>query len=157
MRKKITQKTETLEGAHKYKIAIVTSMYHEELNKNMEAACIKALIANGILEKNIQTFSAPGSWEIPMITERIAASKKYDAVATFGVIIKGETYHFDMIANECGRALMDISITYGIPIALEVLAVYNLSQAKKRTSGEYNKGTEAGNALIQSLKTLQSL
>lgn len=157
MRKKINASTKKLANANKHKVAIITSAYHEDLNKNMERACIKTLVAAGIPEKNITVFTAPGSWEIPIIAEHIAASDKYNAIATFGVIIKGETYHFDMIANEVGRALMDISITYGLPVALEVLAVYSVAQAKKRTQGEYNKGTEAANAILQTLETLHHI
>lgn len=157
MRKKITATKKKSATNTQHKIALVVSAYHASLNQSMEHACKETLVAAGVPTKNIVTFVAPGSWEIPIIVEHLAASKKYHAIAALGVIIKGETYHFEMIANEVGRALMDISITYGLPVALEVLAVYSLSQAKKRTEGKYNKGTEAANAILHALETLQKI
>ncbi|HVT62779.1 MAG TPA: 6,7-dimethyl-8-ribityllumazine synthase, partial [Legionellaceae bacterium] len=140
-----------------YKVAFIVSEYHNELTKSMENACRKELIRLGIAKKQIDSFYAPGSWEIPVIAQKVAKTKKYTGIAAFGVILKGDTYHFEMIANEVGKALMQVSLTHDIPIAMEVLAVYTLAQAKKRTSGEHNKGTEAAQALIKAIDTLTSI
>jgi len=155
MRKKL--KAITIQSSKKYKIALIVSRYHQDLNNKMALACKEVLIQAGIPEKNIETLYAPGAWEIPLIAEYAADSEKYDALATFGTLIKGETYHFDMIANECGRVLMEISLLYKIPVALEVLAVYSVTQAKKRVTGEHNKGIEAANAILQTLETIQKI
>lgn len=139
------------------KIAIVRSNYHLDLTKSLESSCKEYLIASGVKEKNIKTFEVPGSWEIPLITKNIASSKKFNGIITFGIIIKGETYHFEILANECSRALMNISLEFNIPIIFEVLATYNLKQAEKRSKGRNNKGAEAARSLLETMKSLSRL
>lgn len=137
------------------KIAIVKSLYYQELTENLEKACRKTLIKKGVLDTNIQTIEVPGSWEIPLIIKKLAQSKKFDGLVAFGIILKGETYHFEAIANEVSRSLMNIGLEFNIPVTFEVLAVYNLNQAKKRSSGEYNKGIEAAKTVLQTIKALK--
>lgn len=120
----------------------------------MRDACVAHLVASGVPRSNIALFDAPGSWEIPLIAQRIAKTKKFDGIATFGVIVKGATYHFDMIANEVGRALMQLSLDYSIPVALEVLAVFSLDHARVRATGEHNRGREAAQALLDTAQVL---
>lgn len=139
------------------KIAIVKALYYENLIGSMEQKCREYLITSGVVESNIKTFEVPGSWEIPLIVKGLAQSEKFDGVAVFGVIVKGETYHFEMIANECSRALMEISLKYNIPITAEVLAVYKLEQAEKRTIGKYNKGIEAADTLLKTIGELKKI
>ncbi|MBI2330114.1 6,7-dimethyl-8-ribityllumazine synthase [Candidatus Daviesbacteria bacterium] len=141
----------------KLKIAIVKSNYYPDLTENLEKACKDYLLANGVKESNISTYTVPGSWEIPLTVKKAASSKKFDGIITFGIILKGETYHFEMIANECARALMDISLEFNIPVTLEVLAVYNLKQAEKRSMGKYNRGIEAARTLLETIKVLSKL
>ncbi|MBI2019219.1 6,7-dimethyl-8-ribityllumazine synthase [Candidatus Daviesbacteria bacterium] len=141
----------------KLKIAIIRSNYHKDLTQSMERACRKHLAASGVSENNITTFEVSGSWEIPLIAKNIAASEKFDGIIAFGIILKGETYHFEMIANECTRALMKISLEFNIPVTLEILAVYNLQQARKRSIGKYNKGIEAASTLLETIKTLSKI
>lgn len=142
----------------KMKIAIVRTDYYLELNENLEKKARETLIMHGVPAGNIATYIAPGSWEIPLIANRIAQSKAYDAIIAFGVIVKGQTYHFDMIANECGRGLMQISLDYGIPIANGMLAVFDLQQAQERASlNEKNKGIEAALAVLKAHTVLQNI
>lgn len=144
--------------AQKLCIAIVRPDYHQTLNTNLEEYCTLTLIENGVPASQIKTFIVPGSWEVPLVTQAIAESKKFDAIVAFGVIVKGETYHFDMIANEVAHSLMQISLDYGIPIALEVLAVYDIKQAEARAGkNEHNKGVEGAAAVLKSLAVLQSI
>ncbi len=141
----------------KLRIAIVRSNYHLDLTKSLEKACKENLIAYGVKKNNIITFQVPGSWEIPLIVKKAALSKNFDGIVALGVIIKGETYHFEILANECARALMDISLEFNIPVAFEILATYNLEQAKKRSTGKYNKGKEAAISLLETIQTLSRL
>lgn len=142
---------------NKLKIAIVRSNYYSQLTKSLEKACKECLISSGIKMENIETFEVPGSWEIPLIVKKIAVSKKFDGIIAFGIIVKGETYHFEMIANQCGRALMNISLEFNIPVTFEVLAVYTLEQAVKRSSGKLNKGIEAARTLLETIKELKRI
>lgn len=139
------------------KIAIVKSNYYPQFTKSLEAGCRKYLVAAGLKEKNIVTFDVAGSWEIPLIVKKLAQAKLFDGIIALGVIIKGETYHFEMIANECARTLMSISLEFNTPIAFEVLATYNLAQAKKRSIGKYNRGIEAAKAMLETIKVLSKL
>lgn len=141
----------------KLKIAIVRSNYHDVLTKSMEQTCREYLTAAGVDENHTKTFETPGSWEIPLIVKKLAKSKKFDGIIAFGVIIKGDTYHFELIANECTRALMNIALEFNIPITFEVLAVYKLEQAEKRSIGKYNKGIEAAKTVLKTIKQLSSI
>lgn len=144
--------------AEKKRIAIIRTDYHNEMNTNLEKYARETLIENGVKEANIKTFSVPGSWEIPLMVQRVAETKKFDAIITFGIIIKGDTYHFDMIANEVGQALMQLSLDYSIPVALEILAVYKKEDAEKRAgNNEYNKGIEAATAVLHMLQELKKV
>ena len=138
------------------KIAIVKSLYYEDLTSSMEEACVKTLMDSGISGDNIKTFSVPGSWELPIMVDKVARLKKFDGIVVFGVIIKGETYHFELIAHECTRALMDISLKYQIPVTFEVLVTHNLEQAKKRATEKNNKGIEAAQTVLQTINALKT-
>jgi 6,7-dimethyl-8-ribityllumazine synthase len=147
-----------LKKPEKLKVAIVQSTYHTELNNNMTNYCQEVLIQNDLLESNIAVYYAPGSWEVPLIVDKLAKSKRFDAIVAFSIIIKGDTYHFDMIANEVTRALMNTAINYHLPVGFEILAVNTLEQAEARASNNnYNKGIEAGNAILKTLKTLREI
>lgn len=141
----------------KLKVAIVRSNYHQDLTESLERSCREYLVAYGVKVNNITTFEVSGSWEIPLTTKNIAKSKKFDGVITFGIIIKGETYHFEILSNECARALMNIALEFDTPVIFEILATYNLKQAKKRSMGKYNKGKEAAKSLLETIKTLSKL
>lgn len=152
------QKTTTYDKANKrVKVAIIRSNFHANLTKSMEQACKNYLVSSGIKESNIKTFEVPGSWEIPLIAKKIAELKKFDGIVVLGVVIKGETYHFEIIANECARALMTIALDFNVPIAFEVLATFNLDQAEKRAVGRLNKGIEAAKSLLETIKELSKL
>ncbi|MGI8419112.1 MAG: 6,7-dimethyl-8-ribityllumazine synthase [Candidatus Levyibacteriota bacterium] len=140
------------------KIAIVRTTYHREMVENLETYAKDMLIEAGLREKNIQTFIAPGSWEVPLLAQAVAKKGKFDAIIAFGVIVKGETYHFEMLANEVGRALMQLSIDYSLPIAMEILAVFDKKHAQERAGkNNKNKGIEAANAVLQTLQELKKI
>ncbi len=152
------KKTAQYKKSHEnLKIALIRSNYHPDLTESLENSCKEYLIASGIQKKNIKTFEVSGSWEIPLVTQNIALSKKFNGIAAFGIIIKGETYHFEILAENSARALMNISLKYNLPIAFEILAVYSLDQARKRSVGKFNKGSEAAEALLKTLNTLSEV
>jgi 6,7-dimethyl-8-ribityllumazine synthase len=140
------------------RVAIVRTDYHKELNDNLEKHAIQTLTQAGVKNENIQVLNAPGAWEIPYVAQAAAKSKKFDAIITFGIIVKGDTYHFEMIANECARALMQLSIDYSIPVAIEVLAVVNKEQAEVRAGdNDKNKGIEGAMAVLKALDVVTKL
>ena len=138
------------------RLAIVRTDYHDEMVGTLEAKARETLMQAGVEESKIITFTAPGSWEIPLVAQTAIQTSEFDAVLAFGVIIKGETYHFEMIANECARALMDLSLNNNIPVGFEVLAVYDKKQAIARASNDaFNKGIEAANAVLKTLALIK--
>jgi 6,7-dimethyl-8-ribityllumazine synthase len=140
------------------RIAIIRTDYHKEMNDNLEKHAKQTLLDAGVSEENIQIFNAPGAWEIPFVAQAAAKSKKFDAIITFGVIVKGETYHFEMIANECARALMQLSTDYSIPVAIEILAVFKREQAEERAGDNINnKGIEGAQAVLKALDVVTKI
>jgi len=141
----------------KLKIAIVRTNYYNDLLDNLESYATNTLMESGVKKENIETFTVPGSWEVPLLVQAVAESKKFDAIIAFGVLVKGETHHFTMITNEVGKALMQTSLDYSIPVAFEILAVYEKKHAELRAGKDnYNKGIEAANAVMQTIQALQS-
>lgn len=145
------------ESNRQLRIAIVRSNYYKDLTKHLESACREHLTKAGVSVGNIKTFAVPGSWEIPIVAKKIAQSGKFDGIVTLGIIMKGETYHFELIAQACANALMNISLEYAIPISFEVMTVYSLEQAKKRSTGKFNSGIEAAQALLQTIKAMKEI
>tara|TARA_B100001173_G_C15628549_1_gene396121 strand:- start:93 stop:491 length:399 start_codon:yes stop_codon:yes gene_type:complete len=131
----------------KKKILIVISNYYEEVGKNLLKGSINELKINKI---DYDILYAPGCFEIPyLISKNI---KKYKGFIALGCIIRGETYHFDLIANECARKIMDISNVSLKPIGFGILTCNNIKQAIVRSDvNKKNKGKEAAIACIQLL------
>lgn len=140
------------------KIAIVSSSFRQEVVDALEKNCMKTFKKEGISKNQIEIFRVPGSLEIPLVVKKIAKKGNYDAIITFGAIVKGKTYHFEQISNECIRACMDISLEYEIPVIFEVLAVYDLQDAVERaTRKEENKGAEAALTALEMVKVLSKI
>lgn len=140
------------------KIAIVGSMFWEEITENLEKNCIEKLKKSGVLDKNITIVHVPGALEIPLVAQMLAKKKKYHAIIAFGAIVKGETYHFEQVANECIRGCMDISREYNIPLIFEVLAVYKIEDAVERAaSKDENKGVEAALTTLEMVSVMENL
>ena len=131
----------------KKKVLIVISNYYDEIGNQLLKGSVKELKKNKI---NYDIIYAPGCFEIPYIISKNI--NKYKGFISLGCIIRGETYHFDLIANECARKIMDISNQYLKPIGFGILTCNNLKQAKIRSDiNKKNKGKEAANACIKLL------
>lgn len=125
------------------KIAIVISRYNDSLGNILLDNVIKTLKKHHVVEKNIKTFQVPGALEIPFAVKKLVKNSKYDAIITLGMVIKGDTYHFELVCNESYRALMDITMKSSVPVIFGVLTVNNIQQAEDRVSAaKLNKGEE---------------
>ena len=132
----------------KNKILIVSANYYKEISKNLELGTTNTLIKNGF---EYEVINVPGCFEIPYLIKKNI--NNYKGFITLGCIIKGDTYHFEVISNESSRKIMDLSIEYNVPIGFGILTCYNLEQAKIRSDiNKKNKGQEAALACIQLLK-----
>ncbi|MDC0060223.1 6,7-dimethyl-8-ribityllumazine synthase [Pelagibacteraceae bacterium] len=131
----------------KKKVLIVISDYYEEIGKNLLKGSINELKLNNI---NYDILFAPGCFEIPFLISKNI--KKYKGFIALGCVIRGETYHFELISNECARKIIDISNEHLKPIGFGILTCENIKQAKIRSDiKKKNKGKEAANACIKLL------
>ena len=142
----------------KIKIAIVSSSFRQEVANSLEKNALQTFEKNGVGKNQIKIIRVPGALEIPLAVKKLAKSGEYQAIITFGAIVKGETYHFEQISNECARACMDISLEFEIPVIFEVWSVYKLEHAVERaTRKQENKGIEAAETALEMIKTLREL
>ena len=142
----------------KAKIAIVRAQFNGQLTESLEKHCLATLLDHGLKKDQILQFQVPGSLEIPIVAQNIAKAKKADIIIALGVVIKGDTYHFEIVINECARGCMDVALKYNVPIIFEVIPAYNLAQAKKRAgNNNQNKGREAALAALKMLKVMSQL
>lgn len=140
------------------KIAIVSSNFRKEVADNLEKNCLKTFMDKGLKINQINIFRVPGSLEIPLVVKKLAKKSSYDAIITFGAVVKGKTYHFEQIADECIRGCMDVSWQYEIPVIFEVLTAYNIKDAIERaTRKEENKGVEAALTALEMIKVLSKI
>lgn len=140
------------------KIAIVSGMFWVDIVENLEKHCLATLKKHGIEKEQVDIVRVPGSLEIPLAAKKLAKKKIYDAIIVFGAIHKGKTYHFELIANECIRGCMNVSLQYEIPVIFEVLAVYDIQDAIDRaTKIKDNRGVEAALAAMKMIETLDTI
>ncbi len=137
------------------RIALIRGDYNPEITRSLEEKCIESLQEAGLRRDQITCYSVPGCFEIPILAQRLAAQKLYDIVIALGAVIRGETFHFELVAQECARGIMEVSLKYDIPIIFEVLATYNRRDALRRAgNNRLNKGFEAARAALATLTAL---
>lgn len=133
-----------------YKFAIILSRYNDDIGKELLKNTMDTLLKHGTRERHIELFRVPGALEIPVVANALALKDKFDAIICLGVVIKGETPHFELVARECYRGLMDISLCSDTPIIFGVLTTNNLRQAQDRASKKkLNKGKEYAESAIE--------
>ena len=140
------------------RIALVVSRYNNYIVDRLLEGCIKTLVSAGIKRANIRLIKVPGAFEIPVAVGRLAETGNVDAIITLGAIIRGETPHFDIIANECARGIGSIAIETGLPVIFGVLTVDNVDQAMDRSGDEEsNKGSEAAQTAVEMISVLRQI
>src|SRR3989344_3271366 len=158
MLKKQTEKIEIPPKiARESRIAIIRSEFNSQITESLERHCLKILLSAGIKRSQIKLYQVPGSLEIPVTAQRIAQKRRTDLIIALGAVIRGDTYHFELVANECARGCMNVALEFNIPVIFEVLAAYNLTQAAKRAgNNKMNKGREAALVALKMLKLLSN-
>ncbi len=114
-------------------IGIVVSRFNEYAGKEELEACLEELRALGVYDEDIKIFSVPGALEIPFVLNRMAATGDFDALIALGAVIRGETYHFEIVANTSAAEIARVSNEWDIPIANGILTTENDEQTKERT------------------------
>lgn len=138
------------------KIALVVSLYNREITEKLEKSCRAELLKAGA--KTVTVAHAPGAFELPYLCQRMIETEKPDAVIALGCIIKGQTPHFDFIAQAVTHGIMEISLKHRLPVLFGVLTVNTAAQARDRIAGgkRGDKGVEAAQAAIVILNSQKS-
>jgi 6,7-dimethyl-8-ribityllumazine synthase len=135
-------------------IGIVQARFNQGVTNALAKACWDELLARGVEEKNIEHIQVPGALEIPLALQAMAEKGGYDALIALGCIIRGETYHFELVANESGAGVTRVSLDHQLPIANAILTTENMDQAVAR---QVDKGRDAAQVAIEMANLLDDL
>ncbi len=143
----------------KVNIAIVVSRFNDFITKRLLNACWVELKAKGLTDKQITTVWVPGSFEIPVTALKLAQKKNIDVVICLGSVIRGETYHFEVVANEAAHGIMQAGLQTGKPVIMGILTTDTITQAQKRAQnkGGVNKGRDTAVAAMEMVALLKHL
>ncbi|MDP1606198.1 MAG: 6,7-dimethyl-8-ribityllumazine synthase [Rhodocyclaceae bacterium] len=135
-------------------IGIVMARFNREVGEGLLSGCCQELSRLGVAASAITLVNVPGALEIPLTLQTMAQSGKFDALVALGCVIRGETYHFEIVSNESARGVTDVQLTTGIPIANAVLTVENDDQALVRM---HQKGMEAAQCAVEMANLLKAV
>ncbi len=141
------------------RIAIVAGEFNEFISKALLAAALKELKKAGLTDKAITTVWVPGSLEMPVVALKLASKKTVDAVICLGAVIRGDTYHFEVVANNVAQGIMEVSLKTGKPVIMGVLTTDTIGQAQARAqeNGKDNKGRDAAITALAMIALLKKL
>ncbi len=135
-------------------IGIVQARFNESITNSLATACKQELLALGVLAHDIDHVFVPGALEIPLALDALAVQGGYDALIALGCIIRGETYHFELVANESAAGVTRVSLDHSLPIANVILTTENISQAIARQT---EKGVDAARVVIEMATLLDQI
>ena len=135
------------------RIGIVQSRFNEVICEGLLASCRMQLAQQGVSDADITLTSVPGALEIPLVLQAMAQSRKFDALIALGAVIRGDTYHFEIVSNESARGVSEVQLHSGVPIANAILTTDNDRQAEERMN---IKGAEAALVAIEMANLLKA-
>jgi len=135
-------------------IGIVQARFNESVTNALAQACLAELAALGVEADRITHVTVPGALEIACALQALAEHDEFDALIALGCIIRGETYHFELVANESGAAVSRLALDYQLPISNAILTVENLAQAELR---QHEKGVDAARVAVEMANLLDAL
>jgi len=141
------------------RVGLVCGRWNDSITNRLLEGAENALAAHGVAESDVIQVWVPGAYEAPMAAKGLVESGKVDVVVCLGAVIRGETSHYDFVAGECARGIMDVQLATGVPVIFGVLTTENLDQALARSSAEDNKGEECvrtGLEMVNLLRTIAS-
>src|SRR5262245_24475650 len=140
------------------RFAIVAARFNQFIVEQLVAGAVDALQRHGIADDAIDVAWVPGSFEIPLVAQKLAASRQYAAVITLGAVIRGETDHYDHVAGQAASGVAQVALATGVPVIFGVLTCNTIQQALDRAGGKAgNKGAEAADAAITMVNLLRKL
>ena len=145
----------SLEGA---RFAIIASRWNPRITDTLVAGARKTFAEHGIVDDAIDVIRVPGAWELPLVAARLAVAGGHAAIVALGCVVRGDTRHYEQVADGCAHGLMRVALDYRIPIANGVLAVEMHEDAAVRAGGTHgNKGEDAALVAIEMAQLLQQL
>ena len=142
----------------KIKVGIIGGRFNEFITSKLIAGAKDALIRHGVKEENIDLAWVPGAFEIPLVAQKMAKTKKYDAIITLGAVIRGATPHFDYVCSEVSKGVATVSLQNEMPVIFGVLTVNSIEEAIERSGTKAgNKGFEAGMGASEIINLLDSI
>ena len=140
------------------KFGLVISRFNEFFSRKLLEGCRDALLRHGVAEDDIDEAWTPGSFEIPLAAQKMAQTKKYDAVICLGAVIRGSTPHFDHIAAEVTKGIAKVNLDSGVPVIYGVITTDTLEQAIERSGSKVgNKGFDAAVSAIEMANLMKSI
>lgn len=140
------------------KFGIVVGRWNSFVVESLVEGALDSLKRHGAKEEDIEIVRVPGAFEIPLVTQKMAEQKKYDAIIALGAVIRGGTPHFEYVAGECTKGLAQVSLQHGVPVSFGVLTVDTIEQAIERAGSKAgNKGEEAALSAIEMVNLLSQL
>ena len=136
------------------RIAIVQARFNEPVTNALAQACQQELLALGVPLAHTTLVQVPGALELPVALQALAETGKYDALVALGCIIRGETYHFELVANESGQGVARVALDYQLPIANAILTTENLEQAVAR---QHDKGRDAARVAVEMANLMEAI
>lgn len=136
------------------KVGIVQARFNASVTDALAQACKAELTALGVSEKDIEHLTVPGALEVPVALQAMAEKANYDTLIAIGCIIRGETYHFELVANESGAGVTRVSLDYQLPIANAILTTEDMPQAIARQT---EKGRDAARVAVEMANLLEAL
>lgn len=135
-------------------IGVVLSRFNSNIGDGLLSACKSELLKLGVADEAITIATVPGALETPLVLQHMALSERFDALIALGAIIRGETYHFEVVANESARGISEVQLNTGVPVANAVLTTEDDDQAIARM---HIKGAEAAQVAIEMANLVKSL
>ena len=134
-------------------VGIVMSRFNPDIGEGLLGACVAELRRLGVADCDIEIASVPGALEIPLVLQTMAQSDRYDGLIALGAVIRGETYHFEVVSNDSCRAVMEVQLDTGIPVANGILTCEDDDQALARTQA---KGSDCAQAAVEMANLLRA-
>jgi len=135
-------------------VAVVLSRFNPEIGDLLLAGALRALAQAGVADDDVLVVSVPGALETPLALQRLAQSGDYDALVALGAVVRGETYHFEIVANESAAGVAGVQLEFGVPIGNGILTTDTDGQALERAE---TKGYEAAQAALELANLLDAI
>lgn len=136
------------------RIGIVQARFNADVGHGLLSSCLAELKRLRVADEDILHVTVPGALEVPLALQKMAETQQFDALIALGAVIRGETYHFELVSNESGAGITRIGLDYGIPIANAILTTENDAQAEARMA---EKGSDAAKVAVEMANLLMAL